>query len=121
MGAWRAIPLVPPAAAFAVGIAAAPWLPEPAAWSLWLLAIGGAALGLAARSFASSVGPSALTTASVLVATVALGTLRAAAPALPPEHAAHLPLPRDAKIVGRLAGEPTRWAADRARLLVDLE
>ncbi|MGH7353694.1 MAG: DNA internalization-related competence protein ComEC/Rec2, partial [Candidatus Rokuibacteriota bacterium] len=84
---------------------------------LWLFAIGAAALALAAPSHRSV----ALATAGVLVGVAAVGVLRAAAPSLPPDHVAHLPLPRDAKIIGRLVGEPRRWSADRARLLVDVE
>ena len=118
---WRSIPLVPPAAAFALGIALEPRLPAPAAWMLWLLAIGGAALALAASGSASSCRWTALATTGVLIGAAAVGALHATAPPLPTDHLAHLSLPRDARVVGRLVGAPTRWSVDRARLLVEVE
>ena len=114
---WRSLPLVPPAVAFAVGVALEPWLPGPAAWTLWLLAMGIAALALSISNRRSA----ALATTGLLVGAAALGALRAATAPLPWEHLAQLPLPRDAKVSGRLVGEPTRWSADRARLIVDVE
>ena len=38
---------------------------------------------------------------------------------LPPDHVARLELPSVAQVDGRLAAEPTRWAPDRTRLLID--
>lgn len=60
-------------------------------------------------------------TIMVLVAVAALGGLRAREHPLPSDHVARLGLPRAASVEGRLAAEPTRWAPDRTRLLIDAE
>jgi competence protein ComEC len=57
---------------------------------------------------------------ALLVAVVALGALRAAPPALPPDHIARLALPLRADVVGRLTSTPLP-APGRVRLLVDVE
>src|SRR5207237_306610 len=50
-----------------------------------------------------------------------LGVRRAEPPPLPPEHVGRLPLPLTARLAARLDGEPVVWAADRARLVLDVE
>ena len=110
-----AAPLLPPAAAFAIGIAAASWLTLP---SPVLLAVGTtlliAALATAARR-------PRLSLALVLVAVATLGVLRAASPPLPDDHVARLGREGALTIEGRLGQEPVRWAPDRVRLLLDAE
>ncbi|HET8530519.1 MAG TPA: DNA internalization-related competence protein ComEC/Rec2 [Methylomirabilota bacterium] len=110
-----AAPLLPPAAAFASGIAAAAWvtLPSPA-----LLATGAmlllAALATAARWHR-------LASALVLAGLAVLGVLRAASPPLPDDHVAQRDVEGAVVLEGRLAQEPVRWAPDRARLILDVE
>jgi competence protein ComEC len=109
-----AAPLLPPAAAFAVGIAAASWLPLP---SPALLATGAALLLVALAAGRSP----RLTLALILAGTAALGALRAASPPLPDDHVAQRGLEGTVVLEGRLAQEPVRWPPDRARLLLDVE
>lgn len=119
---WLAMPLLPLAAAFAAGIALAPFVRPLVAVSVWLLGLGTGILLVALRHPAAlarttrawAVGP-------VLLATVALGALRGASALLPPDHVANLSLPRIASLEGRLAAEPSRSAPHRMRLLVDVE
>ena len=110
---WLSIPLAPLALAFAVGVALAPVGLERAAWC-----VGG--VGLVAATALALWGPSRWATVPLLAAVVALGTLRATAPPLPPDHVARLPMPATALIEGTLAAEPIRWAPDRTRLVVDV-
>ena len=58
---------------------------------------------------------------AAVVAVTALGALRGTEYPLPADHVGRLALPRLARVEGRLAGEPTRWAPDRTRLLIDVE
>jgi competence protein ComEC len=110
-----AAPLLPPAAAFAAGIAAASWLalPSPA-----LLATG-ATLLLVAPAVAVRRPRPALVL--ILAGVAVLGALRAASPPLPDDHVAHRGFEGAVVLEGRLAQEPVRWAPDRARLLLDVE
>ena len=108
------MPLVPLAAAFAGGIALTPSIPARAAWVAWVGAgLLGAMLALLARP--------ALATVAVLVAVAALGAMRALVLPLPADHVGNLTLPRAASVEGRLAREPTRWTAERGRLLLEVE
>ena len=110
-----AAPLLPPAAAFAIGIAAASWLtPRPP-----VLLATGTVLLLAALATAGR--RSRLSLAFVLAAIAALGALRAAPPPLPDNHVARLGREGALTLEGRLAQEPVRWAPDRVRLLLDVE
>ena len=108
------MPLVPLAAAFAGGVALTPVVAGP---TVWIACVGaglvGAVLALLARPGAATV--------AVLVAVAALGALRALVLPLPADHVGRLEFPRVARIEGRLAGEPTRWTAERARLLLEVE
>jgi competence protein ComEC len=107
-------PLAPLAVALAGGIAASPWTPPWAAWAAWAGALmGGASLAALGRP-----GPAA---AFVLVGFAAAGALRAE-PAPPArDHVARLRLPAAVRLEGRLAAEPARLGAERARLLVEVE
>jgi competence protein ComEC len=107
-------PLAPLALAFGIGLVAAPAIEPVLLWTAWLaaLVLGAALLTLGAARGATVV---------LLVAVSALGGLRAREPALPSDHVARPGLPRVATVEGRLAAEPTRWAPDRTRLLIDAE
>ncbi|MBI1964534.1 MAG: ComEC family competence protein, partial [Candidatus Rokubacteria bacterium] len=113
MGLKRA-PLVPVAVAFAAGLALAPVAPGALAWTAWLAA-------LAATGALLALGRARWAAAPLLAGVVAVGALRGAEPPLAADHVARLPLPRTARVEGRLAAEPRRWAPDRARLLLDAE
>src|SRR5262245_66150686 len=80
----------------------------------WLAAL---AIGAGLLAFGQAGGASIM----LLVAVTALGALRGTEPPLPFDHVARLALPRVARVEGRLAVEPTRWASDRTRLLIDAE
>jgi competence protein ComEC len=111
---WLAMPLAPPALAFAGGIALAPAVGERAAWSTWLGGLVVAAiLAISGRCGAAAV--------ALLAAILALGAIRAAPPPLPPAHVAHLPMSGAARVEGTLVAEPMRWAPERARLLIEVE
>jgi competence protein ComEC len=110
-----AAPLLPPAAAFAGGIAAASWLTVP---SPPLLAL---AAGLLLAALICARRAPRVAVAFVLAAVAALGVLRAAPPPLPEDHLARRAREGALTIEGRLAQEPVRWAPDRVRLLLDAE
>lgn len=114
---WVAMPLAPLAAAFAAGIALGPWAPAEAAWAVYLVALSTGILALAS----GNVRATAWATLPLLIAGAALGALRAGPPPLPDNHVAHLQLPSAARVAGRLVAEPTRFAADRLRLLLEVE
>jgi competence protein ComEC len=109
----KAAPLLPPGAAFAAGIAAAPWLPAPA------VLFAGAAFLLPGALLVSRRLPR-VALAFVLAGAALLGALRAAPRALPDDHIARRPLATSAMVEARLAQEPVRWAPDRTRLLLDV-
>ena len=100
-----AMPLAPLAAAFATGIALAPWLSERPAWALGIAAVALTTLVLIA-------GRPAHATVPLLAAVAALGAVRALPAPLAADHVARLALPLTARIEGRLAAAPLRWAAD---------
>lgn len=114
---WLAMPLVPVAAAFAAGIALAPWTPSGAAWVVWGLT---PAIGLALVARRDSRGALAAAAACLIIGWTALGTLRGTPPPLPADHVARLALPRIGQLDGRIVAEPTRYGPDRARVLVDV-
>ena len=108
------MPLAPLAAAFAIGIALAPWIAPRPAW----------ALGIAACALTTVVlvaGRPSHASAPLLAAVVAIGAVRAMPLPLPADHIARLPMPTAAHVEGRLADAPVSWARDRSRLLVDIE
>src|SRR5687768_2915675 len=109
-----AMPLAPLAAAFATGIAVAPWLTARPTWALGTAAAALTALLLVA-------GAPAHATVPLLVAVAALGAVRALPPAWPPDDVRRLALPATARVEGRLAAAPLRWAPERSRVVVDVE
>src|SRR5262245_4522664 len=113
---WPEAPLVPLAGAAALGIATSAWVATPA-WTL--LCAGALALGL--TSFALALGSTRLATIGLLVLAVLLGAVRAVSEPLPADHIARVAFGPRVSVGGRLAEEPGRWSADRARLLIDLD
>jgi competence protein ComEC len=111
---WLPVPLAPLALAFATGVALAPLAPERAIWWAW-------GLSLIAAAVLSASGRCGLAALPFLLATGVLGALRATPPPMPLHHVARLCLPTTGRIEGRLVAEPTRWAPDRTRLLVEIE
>ncbi len=108
------MPLAPLAAAFATGIAVAPWVAARPAWALGIAAIALTTLTLVA-------GRPAHATAPLLAAIVALGVVRAMPPPPPADHVGRLEMPALARVEGRLAAAPLRWAPERSRLVVDVD
>ena len=113
---WAGAPLLPLAAALALGIALAPWL---AIAPLTLIASGAAlAVSVAAALAGRREGLAAL---ALLGGVGVIGALAQSTPVVPADHIARRALPAPVAIEGRLVSEPVRWAPDRARLLVDIE
>src|SRR5882724_9135232 len=113
---WHEAPLLPLAAAFALGIYASSWTATPTSW---LLGAGGLLLGGAAVALA--LGGERVATVGLLALAVTLGALRAASDPLPADHIARAALGPLVSVEGRLAEEPVRWAVDRTRLLIDVD
>ncbi len=114
--AFEAVPLGPPAAAVALGLAAQAWVhPPPVA--LWVIGIVSAlwTAWLLIRGRESAAGVALVLTIGVV------GLLRAATPHLPPDHIARQALPSPVTLEGRLTAEPIRWAPDRTRLVIEAE
>jgi len=103
---WHEAPLVPLAAAFALGICGGSWM---AASTSWLLVAGGLLLTLAACSLA--LGWERVAMVGLLSLAAALGALRAASDPLPADHIARVALGPLVSVEGRLAEEPVRWEA----------
>ncbi|HUF93306.1 MAG TPA: ComEC family competence protein, partial [Candidatus Limnocylindria bacterium] len=115
MRSWTAAPIAPVAVTFAAGIALVPWTAPACAWTVWALALAaGTALVAGGRAPTVAAG-------CVLVAVAATATLRATPRPPAPTHVVHLGLPRAARVEGRLASAPTRWAPERTRLVVDVD
>jgi len=108
-------PLLPPAAAFTTGIAAAAWLPLPTPRLLAAVAVVLLLAALASRRYPRAA------LVLVLAGLALLGALRVAGSPLPAEHLARRPLVGTLAIEGRLAEEPVRWTPDRTRLLLDVD
>jgi competence protein ComEC len=113
---WHEAPLLPLAAALAVGIVVAAWAAVAPAW---LLAAGGLLLAVGACS--TALGQEAAATAALLALSVAVGALRGATEPLPADHIARAELGPLVHVEGRLAEEPVRWAPDRTRLILDVD
>jgi len=113
---WQEAPLVPVAAAFALGICSGSWAAAPTSW---ILVAGGALLTLAACALA--LGWERVALAGLLALAAVMGALRAASDPLPADHIARVALGPLVSVEGRLAEEPVRWAADRTRLLLDVD
>ena len=108
------MPLAPLAAAFATGIAVAPWLTARPIWALGIAAAALTALVLVASAPTHATAP-------LLAAVAALGAVRALPPPWPPDDVRRLELPATARVEGRLAAAPLRWTPERSRLVVDVE
>lgn len=108
------MPLAPPAVAFAAGIAIGPWITPRAAWLLLAAAFAATALVLVLGRVEHGFGP-------LLAAVALLGTLRAQPMPLPADHVGRLPLPLTASVEARLDADPVVWAAERARLALNVE
>jgi competence protein ComEC len=111
---WIRTPLLPIAIAFGVGIAVAGSVPAALVWWASAAAVALASLGLA-------LGRTGIAAAALLVDVAAVGALRAAPLAPPADHVARLALPQRATITARIDGEPTRFAPDRTRLVLEVE
>jgi competence protein ComEC len=108
------MPLAPPAATFATGIALAPWIPPRVAWALLAAAFAATALVLVLGRVEHALAP-------LLAAVAMLGVIRAQPAPLPADHVGRLPLPLTASVEARLDADPVVWAADRARLALNVE
>jgi competence protein ComEC len=107
-------PLAAVAAAFGAGIALASMAPAATLWFAWVGAVA-ACVTLLALDRASPA------TGALLLGVLAAGALRAADAPLAADHIRNAGLPRIVDVEGRLVVEPTRWAPDRVRLLVETE
>jgi len=105
-------PLAPPAIAFGAGIAVASVTGPGILLAAWLAAV---TIGMGLLALGRTRGA----TVVLLAGVAAVGALRGGGAPLPPDHVARLELPSVAQVDGRLAAEPTRWAPDRTRLLID--
>ena len=111
---WARVPLAPLAVAFALGVAAAAWIPVSSAWLvLAATLVWGASLLVLGRLTPA--------TGCLLAALVAIGVIRASPLPLAADHIGRLDLPVVAQVTGRLAAEPVAFAVDRTRLLMDVE
>ena len=112
---WHETPLLPVAGAFAVGIFSTSWIAVPA-W--WLLAAGALLLAASVLLLAWWE-PGA--SAGLLAVAIVLGALRGESDPVPTDHIARAALGPLVSVEGRIVEEPTRWAADRTRLLIDVD
>lgn len=116
-----ALPLLPLAAAFAVGLATTSmpgrtWNAPPVMGLLALavLALVGGGLALAAGRLRVAAG-------AVMALSLAIGALRGLSPPVAPDHIAREPLGGPVRIEGRVGGEPVRRGPDRARLVLEAD
>src|SRR5213593_3223587 len=111
---WTRVPLAPLAVAFLVGVAASGWVPVSVAGPVLAIAlVWGTSLLVLGRLTPA--------TACLLAGLAALGAIRASPPPLPDDHIGRLDVPAVAQVTGRLAAEPIAFAAERTRLLLDVE
>lgn len=111
---WLRTPLVPLAIAFGAGIALGGSVATALVWSVWLTGVGAALICLA-------LGRLRVTAALLLIGVAAVGALRATPLSLALDHVARLALPRATTVTARLDVEPTRFARDRTRLVLEVE
>src|SRR5258708_5264320 len=102
---WHEAPLLPLAAAFALGIYASSWAAVPTSW---LLGGGGVLLLLTAVTLA--LGGGRVATVGLLVLASALGALRAARDPLPAHHIARAPAVPRRCASARSLGSPRKPA-----------
>jgi competence protein ComEC len=110
---WARVPIVPIAAAFAAGVAASAAVPP-------LMAAGCAVIAIASALAFAALGRLGPSMAGLLVATAALGALRAMPPPLPADHVSRLALPASATVEGALVGDPIALGPDRTRVLLEV-
>ncbi|PYN59312.1 MAG: DNA internalization-related competence protein ComEC/Rec2 [Candidatus Rokuibacteriota bacterium] len=111
---WPRVPLAPLAVAFAVGVAASGWVRVSVAAVVLAVALAwGASLLVLGRL--------APATACLLAGLAAVGAIRASPWPLASDHIGRLDVPAVARVTGRLATEPVVFAAERTRVLLDVE
>src|SRR5437867_9079157 len=111
---WARVPVAPLAVAFLIGVAASGWVPVSVAGPVLAIAlVWGTSLLVLGRLTPA--------TACLLAGLAALGAIRASPARLPDDHIGRLDVPAVAQVTGRLAAEPIAFAAERTRLLLDVE
>ena len=111
---WPRVPLAPLAVAFAVGVAASGWVRvSVAAVVVAVTLVWGASLLVLGRL--------APATGCLLAGLAAVGAIRASPWPLASDHIGRLDVPAVARVTGRLATEPVVFAAERTRVLLDVE
>jgi competence protein ComEC len=109
-----AMPVVPLAVAFAVGIVISPRAPASASWVIGSSAIAlSVGFLLARREHLASV--------TMLISVAAVATVRSAVPALPPHHLATVSLPSTVRLEGRLAAEPRARGPDFTQIVLEAD
>ena len=111
---WLRMPLIPLAVAFGAGIAVAGSVSPSLNWWAWIVSLGAATLCLALGRLGGAA-------AFLLLGVACVGALRATPLPLAAEHIAQLALPRPATVTARIESEPTRFAPDRIRLVLEVE
>jgi len=111
---WPRVPLAPLAVAFAVGVAASGWVRvSVAAVVLAVTLVWGASLLVLGRL--------APATGCLLAGLAAVGAIRASPWPLASDHIGRLDVPAVVQVTGRLAAEPVVFAAERTRVVLDVE
>src|SRR5262249_37128110 len=111
---WPRVPLAPLAVAFAVGVAASGWVRvSVAAVVLAVTLVWGASLLVLGRL--------APATGCLLAGLAAVGAIRASPWPLAGDQMGRLEVPAVEQVTGRLAAEPIVFAAERTRVLLDVE
>jgi len=111
---WPRVPLAPLAVAFAVGVAASGWVRvSVAAVVVAVTLVWGASLLVLGRL--------APATGCLLAGLAAVGAIRASPWPLASDHIGRFDVPAVVQVTGRLAAEPVVFAAERTRVLLDVE
>ena len=111
---WPRVPLAPLAVAFAVGVAASGWVRvSVAAVVVAVTLVWGASLLVLGRL--------APATGCLLAGLAAVGAIRASPWPLASDHIGRFDVPAVVQVTGRLAAEPVVLAAERTRVLLNVE
>jgi len=111
---WPRVPLAPLAVAFAVGVAASGWVRvSVAAVVVAVTLVWGASLLVLGRL--------APATGCLLAGLAAVGAIRASPWPLASDHIGRFDVPAVVQVTGRLAAEPVVFAAERTRVLLNVE